>query len=138
MNDLKLREVFRRIASGESTHGDFLTTFALALGRADFENYRLMRPTALMLVRKYQLFPGVQQMPPVSAALKQLAVQLAVNCGARAVLMVILHQNSRAEVVSGIREEVADLGELLQKLADQVRDGDGMPMGSNGRIVNQT
>ena len=34
MNDAELIEVFRRIASGKVKHGDFLTAFARALGRA--------------------------------------------------------------------------------------------------------
>jgi rubrerythrin len=138
MSDQELREVFRRIASGEEEHGDFLTLFAKALQHANFENYHLMRPTALVLARKYHLFPGLDQMCPTSAAMEQQAVYLAMTLKARAVLMVILHQDSPAEVVVGIREEIDDLGGLLQKLAHQVKDGDGMPIGRNGRIINQT
>jgi hypothetical protein len=136
VNIPELLEVYRRIGSGEDSHGDFLTQFANAFIRADYENLRLLRPLALVLGYKYKLWPGAGTVSPDSAALEQMAMRLAVTTDAAGVVMVILHHNQRAEIVAGLREEVPDLAGVLQKLADQVKDGDGMPIGKDGRIVN--
>lgn len=56
----QVTEIFRRIASGEDKHGDFLTHFAEAICHADPANFGLLRPTALALIVKYQLDKEVQ------------------------------------------------------------------------------
>jgi hypothetical protein len=132
-----LIEVYRRIASGEEKHGSFVTEFAVAFGHADYENLRLMRPLALLLGYKYKLWPGAGTTSLDSAALEQTAMRLALTTDAAGVAIIVLHRNQRAEIAAGLREEVPDLAGVLQRLADQVKDGDGMPIGSNGRIVNQ-
>jgi hypothetical protein len=135
MNNAALTEVYRRIAAGEEPHGAFLTSFAQAIGQADYENFRLLRPVASMLCRKYKLTPCAGSVSPNSAALEQLAVSIALSADAKGVVMVMLHQNDRIEVVCGLREEAPDLPGLLQALADRVKDGDGQPIGQNGRII---
>jgi len=55
MQDDDIREIFRRIAAGEDPHGGFLTHFSRALGNADRENFQLLKPFALELIKKYNL-----------------------------------------------------------------------------------
>jgi len=55
MSNEDIREVFRKIASGERKHGDFLTIFAQAMMRADEPNEALLRPAAAALIVKYDL-----------------------------------------------------------------------------------
>ena len=51
----EVREVMRKIASGERKHGDFLTAFADAFIRADYTNEIILLPAALQLIAKYDL-----------------------------------------------------------------------------------
>jgi hypothetical protein len=50
-----LVDLFRRIHTGEHPHGDFLTSFAGAVVRADPDNMRILIPVALELIDKYHL-----------------------------------------------------------------------------------
>jgi hypothetical protein len=138
MNTPELIEVYRRIAAGEEEHGAFVTHFAKAFEHADHENQQLLYPAARLLAYKYKLAPGIALNCPCSAALEQLAITLAVQMEAKGVVMVILHRNQRAEVVAGLIEEGPALADVLQKLADQVKDGDGMPIGKDGHTIHQT
>ena len=133
-----LLETYRRIAAGEDRHGDFLTTFARSVMVADYENLRLLMPAMMGLAEKYKL--GVCRHTNMMGhiSLEQFCTRLAIGTGALAVCMVVVHQDHRAEVVSGQREACPDLAEVLQKLADGVRDGDGMPMGKHGHTIDQT
>ena len=138
MNANALKEVYRRIASGEDKHGDFLTAFAQAVGRADFENLRLPFPAAQLLAHKYKLAPCSRLPKPSNLALEQLAITLTVQTETKGVVIVLLHQEGRVEVVSGLVEDGPGLAEVLQRLADSVRDGDGMPLGRNGHTIVPT
>ena len=91
-----------------------------------------------MLAYKYKLWPGVERLEVDSVALEQTAARVALIADAAGVIMLVLYRNKRVEIVAGLREEALDLPELLQKLADQVKDGDGMPIGEHGRIINQS
>ncbi len=51
----KVLEIFRRIASGEDKHGDFLTCFSEAVIRADEANFALILTASLALIGKYKL-----------------------------------------------------------------------------------
>jgi hypothetical protein len=135
MSKAALKEVYRRIASGEDKHGDFLTAFAQAVGRADPDNFQFLFPAARLLAQKYKLSPDVQLNTPCSSALEQLAITLAVQTGSKGVVIALLHQGDRMEVVSGLLGDEPDLAGVLQKLADSVRDGDGMPLGRNGHTI---
>jgi len=55
LNAQQLREVFRKIASGERRHGQFLTAFAQAYLSADNSNELLMAPIGRALIAKYKL-----------------------------------------------------------------------------------
>jgi hypothetical protein len=138
MNATDLIEVYRRIACGEEKHVDFLTRFAEAFCYADPENRQILYPSARLLAYKYNLTPGIPLNTPNSLALEQLAVVLAMQTESKGVVMVILHRNQRAEVVAGLLEDAPDLAEVLQKLADQVKDGDGMRIGRDGHTIHQT
>ena len=133
-----LIEVYRRIASGEEQHGSFVTEFAVAFMHADPANQALLYPAARWLALKYKLAPGLTLNCPSSSALEQLAITLAVQTESKGVVMVILHRNQRAEIVAGLIEKGPALGEVLQKLADQVKDGDGMPIGKDNHTIHQT
>jgi hypothetical protein len=137
MNDAVLREVYRRIVAGEDEHGAFLTGFAKAVGLADYENFRLLRPLAMVLAGKYKLVPCAASISLENCALEQVAVTLALKQEARGVVLVLLHQHERIEIVAGLREEVPALAELLQKIADRVKDGDGMPVGGHLHTIVQ-
>jgi hypothetical protein len=50
-----LREVFRKIWTGERPHDRFLTTFAEALTVADADNFYTLAPAALMLIERYPI-----------------------------------------------------------------------------------
>lgn len=55
-----VREIFRGIVNARGTNqaqGDFLTTFAEALLRADDENFLVLLPAAAHLICKYRLTP---------------------------------------------------------------------------------
>ena len=138
MNTPELIEVYRRISSGEEKHGAFLTHFAEAFAHADPENRRLLFPVARLFAYKYRLTHGIPLNSPCNSALEQLAITLAVQTESKGVVMVILHRNQRAEIVAGLLEEAPDLAAVLQNLADQVKDGDGMPIGKDGHTIHQT
>ena len=53
MTKKEVHEVFRKIAAGERKHGSFLTAFAEALIRADWDNEVILQPAALALIEKY-------------------------------------------------------------------------------------
>jgi len=55
MSNEDIREIFRKIASGERKKGGFLTTFAQAMMLADESNEALLRPAATALIVKYDL-----------------------------------------------------------------------------------
>lgn len=55
MTDDQVKEVFRKIASGERKHGSFLTHFAAAVLHADFENFHVVKFAARNLIAKYKL-----------------------------------------------------------------------------------
>jgi len=57
LTDEQVQAIYRRIALKEPgfEHGDFLTEFARALLRADFENFAVLRPAAVELIEKYAL-----------------------------------------------------------------------------------
>ena len=67
----EIREVFRRVAAREPghVHGDFLTSFAEAVVRADHENFPILRPAARRFIFKYGLLaefaaPPDKSFPP--------------------------------------------------------------------------
>lgn len=86
----EVRELFRQIATGERTHGAFLTAFAKALVCADDENYLILLPAAARLMSKYRLCarPGSLTCPKCGAETQILflvrsagmARQLCRNC----------------------------------------------------------
>ena len=134
MTIAELLEVYRKIADKEDPHGEFLTLVALAAMHADGENLRLIRPLLVVLGIKYRLWPGAADAAAeacTNAALEQTAIRLAVTSEAKGVVIVLLHHNDRVEVVAGLREEAPDLPEVMQKLADRVKDGDGQPVGNH-------
>lgn len=55
----ELREVYRLIAARAPghEHGEFLTAFAEAFIRADYENFQLLCVPAVCLAVKYNLIP---------------------------------------------------------------------------------
>lgn len=59
--EVQLYEIYRQIAAREIPCGSFLTTFAEAYVRSDFENREVLRPAALLFVRKYDLKAKVIQ-----------------------------------------------------------------------------
>jgi len=50
-----LREIFRKIFTGEREHSRFLTAFAEALHFADSENFYALGPSALLLIDRYPI-----------------------------------------------------------------------------------
>ena len=50
-----IREIFRKVASGERKHGSFLTLFAQALMHADSVNEMAMQSCAEYFIKKYNL-----------------------------------------------------------------------------------
>jgi hypothetical protein len=66
-----IHEIFRKIASGERKHGDFLTSFALTFMWADFENVKLLEPAARELVTKYFLASYANE-PPEQGGIREL------------------------------------------------------------------
>ena len=55
MSASEVHEIFRKIASGERQHGDFLTCFAEAMLHADTENFQILKPVAEQLIKKYNV-----------------------------------------------------------------------------------
>jgi len=55
LTDESIRALYIDIANGLGNHGSFLVTFADAFLRADAENFQLLKPVAMELVRKYNL-----------------------------------------------------------------------------------
>jgi hypothetical protein len=53
----QVREIFRRIMAREPghVHGEFLTSFAEAVVRADHENFEILMGAAVFLICKYRL-----------------------------------------------------------------------------------
>ncbi|MGI8996430.1 MAG: hypothetical protein ACR2GW_07125 [Pyrinomonadaceae bacterium] len=51
----ELREIYRKIWTGENPHSDFLTNFAAAVVWADGENIKLLATPAALLILKYKL-----------------------------------------------------------------------------------
>ncbi len=55
LNDQTIREVWRRVASGEDQRGSFLTNVARAVIHADQVNFIRLRPIAVELIEAYNL-----------------------------------------------------------------------------------
>lgn len=55
MTQAKVVAIFRNIANESDPRGHFLTYFAKALCQADLANQRLLMPTAVELIRKYDI-----------------------------------------------------------------------------------
>jgi len=53
--DDQVRHIFLEVSLGRGRHGDFLKYFGDAVVRADPENFALIRPSAMMLIVKYEL-----------------------------------------------------------------------------------
>lgn len=54
--DEQIKEVYRRIAIGDPVpHGSFVTAFAEAVWKADRENFYILKPVAIQIMRKYDL-----------------------------------------------------------------------------------
>jgi hypothetical protein len=51
----EVREIYRKIYNSEHSHGDFLYSFATTLMYAGGEDFRLLMPAAIVLIRKYKL-----------------------------------------------------------------------------------
>lgn len=135
MNTPDLIEVYRRIASGEQKHGAFVTHFAEAFIRADRENLQLLGPLALCLAKKYRLHPAAQDELLDDQGLEGLCTRLAVAAGARGVVMLIVHERG-CEVMAGLGEDLPGLPELVQRLANELKEGNGMPLGKHGHTVS--
>lgn len=48
-------QIFASIVDGVGGHGSFMTAFARAVVTADNENFELLKPVALELIKKYDL-----------------------------------------------------------------------------------
>jgi hypothetical protein len=68
--------------------------------------------------------------------LEEQAISICRGQEASGVLMLIIYPQKRAEVVAAFTEAVDDLPGKLQRLADAVRDGDGMPLGRNLQTIH--
>ena len=55
VSDERLKEIWRRVATREMMHGDFLTSFGQTVVRADSESFGALRDIALALCAKYKL-----------------------------------------------------------------------------------
>jgi hypothetical protein len=51
----EIREIYRKIYTGENPHGHFLTGFAQAIVHADEENFHILAAAAVGLLLKYKL-----------------------------------------------------------------------------------
>lgn len=70
MRDDQILHVFVEIANGRGRHGSFLQNFADTIIAADPSNFALMRPTAMLVIGKYDLdkyldnYPSTDSFPP--------------------------------------------------------------------------
>lgn len=70
MTDDQILHVVKEIANGRGRHGGFLVSFAETIILADPSNFALMRPTAHLVIGKYELdryldnFPSTDGFPP--------------------------------------------------------------------------
>lgn len=135
MNTPELIEVYRRIAAGEEKHGNFLTHFAQAFIRADYENLQLLAPLALCLAKKYRLHPAAAVELLDDQGVEALCTRFAVSCGALGVVMLIVHERGVELVAGGLRDSL-DLAATVQKAADELKDGNGMPLGKHGHTIH--
>ena len=55
ITDEELRHIFIEIDSGRGAHGTFLRSFAKTIVSADPENFAIMRPVSIMIIRRYEL-----------------------------------------------------------------------------------
>jgi|GEM_PF-3094720 len=56
LSDEDIRVIFTEIASGNKKHGAFLKFFSESIIRADPGNYALLKPAAIKLIEKYELY----------------------------------------------------------------------------------
>jgi len=58
--------------------------------------------------------------------------------GAQAGVLVLFHPDKRARVVLAIRQKDLDIPAILETIAKQIRDGDGMVLGRDGQTITPT
>ena len=76
-------------------------------------------------------------MTPLSnTELEELCMAVVRRQDAAGVLMLVLTHDSRAEIIAAFTEGVDDLPGKLRRLADEVAEGQGIPLGRNLQTLN--
>jgi hypothetical protein len=102
---------------------------------ADLENLRLLRPVMVMMAVKFQLWPGASMHAYNNAKLEQVLVSLVTSQEAEGGFLILLYPKNRAEIIAGLGDAGPDLAETLQKLTNEVKDGNGQPLGKHGHTI---
>jgi hypothetical protein len=67
-SDDQIKTIWRNVANGVGSQGDFLRWLGSAIVNADPENFPILRPVAIFFINKYQLekFGGINPLLPIS------------------------------------------------------------------------